>query len=657
MSVKGGWQELAARGWGKGLAGVIAVSDGHTGAKLRDEASRVKFILTKRNAMMGNDHFELASWPACLIACVWMTCGIPTALPSVAADEFAASDEVASTAKSPAIIDRTTMLVPLDDGPAPLAPSSSTSVGPTMTASQAASATVLYPDEACGEYRMPGWQQYMRVWKAHHADPSSIPIRRMLGLPIGQAPKWSAKRGRSAPTWLDWKPGTYAEIETPHFMVHSQAGRDVSFSVVEDLQRCYWIWTQLFFPVWEASDQVTAILGELSSDDSVARYLENHSGRISIKRKLRVVLFRDSNEYARALARDVPGIERSTGFYSDARKTMCLYASDSGDAATRRHELVHQLFREATRSSLGRSMPGEQSGFWLIEGIAGYFESLHVDDSIATVGGWDSPRLQFGRYRTLVSGDHMSIDELQSDGRMAAQKRDDIARWYAHAITQTHRLMDGGNPSDRMWVYQTLAEMYRVKTDLPDTHPSAPSDDEAMRNFLAIDDATLLGNPPLRKLESLCLADCRVTMRGMQSIGDQSGLSWLDLARLPIGNDAVERLVPSPDRLEQLTLEGTRIDSGLAPFIRRAHQLREVDLSWTKSDDRIIEALKAADEISVLWMTGTQISDASVAPIAAMKDLVNVDVQRTEISDDGIAKLRRATSANVNPLELRTSTP
>ena len=114
----------------------------------------------------------------------------------------------------------------------------------------------------------------------------------------------------------------------------------------------------------------------------------------------------------------MPGIERSTGYYNDQNQTIFLYVGDVDDAATRRHEMVHQLFREATRSSLRQDrMPAEQSGFWLIEGIAGYFESLKVGDRVATVGGWDASRLQFARYRTLALADVMPMEELERDGR------------------------------------------------------------------------------------------------------------------------------------------------------------------------------------------------------------------------------------------------
>lgn len=499
-----------------------------------------------------------------------------------------------------------------------------------------------------------GWRSMMELWRAHHGDPDNAAIRRFLGLPLDGETDFSAKRSRTAPSWLGWKPGEYAEIDTPHFVIYSHADRAATQAVATDIERCYWAWTQFFFPLWEAAPQVTLALADRADGVSIAEHLGQRRSRLSLRRKLRVVLFRDADQYARTLSVDVPGIERSTGFYSDTRKTMCLYAGDVDDAATRRHELVHQLFREATRSKLGRAMPGEASEFWLVEGIAGYFESLFIDGDHAIVGGWDSPRLQFARYRTLVGGDTMSIDQLRADGRLAAQERDDLARWYAHAIAHTHRLIDGGEPDDRVWVYRRLAELYKIDCDLPTT--GDPDDSvQSMTSFLAIDDQGLIDNPSRRPLQSLCLANCEVTETGLQSIGPQPTLIWLDLARLPIGDDAVKSLVVAPERMEQLTLEATHVTPAIASLIGRMPSLYELDVSWTLADDSVVDAIVSQEKMSVLWMTGTKIGDGSVAKIKAMPRLESVDVQRTAITPTGIEKLKQNTSVAVNPLELRTS--
>lgn len=499
-----------------------------------------------------------------------------------------------------------------------------------------------------------GWQSMIDLWQAHHAQPDNVDIRRFLGLPLDGESDFNDKRSRTAPSWLGWRPGEYAEIDTPHFTIYSHADRAATQAVAIDIERCYWAWTQFFFPLWEAAPQVTLALANRGDGVSIAQHLSQRRSRLSLRRKLRVVLFRDAQQYARTLSGDVPGIERSTGFYSDTRKTMCLYAGEVDDAATRRHELVHQLFREATRCKLGRGMPGETSSFWLIEGIAGYFESLHIDGDRAIVGGWDSPRLQFARYRILVGGDTMSIGQLQPDGRLAAQNREDLARWYAHAIAQTHRLIDGSDTNGRIWVYRQLADLYKIDCDLPAA--SDPDDSvQSMTSFLGVNDQALIDNPSRRPLQLLCLANCQVTPAGLESVGPQPALTWLDLARLPVGDDAVKSLLVAPERMEQLTLEATGVTPGIAPLIAKMPALHELDLSWTSVDDSVLDAIVANEKMSVLWLTGTKISDASIAKITAMPKLESVDVQRTMITPVGMETLKQNTSATVNPLELRSS--
>ena len=517
----------------------------------------------------------------------------------------------------------------------------------------------IYPDEAFGDAASHGWRAYLRLWKAHREDPADPMIRRFLGLPLDGEFVMKAKRGSSAPRWLRWKAGTYAQVDTTHFVIHSQSGKEPSTRLARDLERCYWVWTQMFFPLWEARAQVSAALADMGEDQSVTDYLEESGARITIRRKLRVVLFRDADQYRRALAPTYPGIERSTGFYDNGKQTIFLYAADSDDAATRRHELVHQLFREATRSALGRDIPGEKQEFWLVEGIAGYFESLRFADRFATVGGWDSSRLQFARYRVLGRRDEMPMSELRVDGRVAAQERQDLARWYAHSIARSHQLLDGGNVEERQWLYQQLATLYRVKADLPELDEAAALQDIDRRftNFLKIDDARIADNPIVHpgQIRELVFSGCEISAMGLSNVPPLPSVEWLDLGRTrAAGNGDVLRIAPRPQVLQQLTLEVTGIDSGLKDWLAKASDLREVDLSFTKVDDTTVDAVSKAKELTVLWLTGTKVSDRAIDSISQMKKLESVDLQRTDVSAQGIAKLRQARpNLQVNPLVLK----
>ncbi len=512
--------------------------------------------------------------------------------------------------------------------------------------------TGVFADEAFGDAASDGWKAYLRLWKAHYRDPADPAIRRFLGLPLKQSFDATAVRGRSAPRFLHWAPGSFAQVDTPHFVIYSRAAEVPSKRIAKDLERCYWVWTQMFFPLWEAEKQVSAALGEMPVDASVQDFLKEHPGRITIRRKLRVVLFRDAAEYAQTLSREVPGIERSTGYYDNGKQTIFLYAAENDDAATRRHEMVHQLFREATRSGLGRSIPGDDTGFWLIEGIAGYFESLYVGERFATVGGWDSSRLQFARFRTFSGGDRMPMAELRKDGRISAQQQTNIARWYAHAIAQTHQLIDGGNVRSRQAVYQQLAARYKIQADLPkvDVDTAFAGADESLISFLSIDDAHLADNPVDVPPQRLVLAGCKVTAEGLKRIPPISSLLWLDLANLAVGNGDVVRLAPNPSSIEQLRLEGTQVDAGLIDWLRKATQLRELDLSSTHADDSVVDAIGAAGKLSLLWLTGTDVTDKSIDTIAKMGSLEMVDLKGTKVTTAGAARLRGARpNLQVNP--------
>jgi hypothetical protein len=553
---------------------------------------------------------------------------------------------VAVTAAATAA-DRTTLLVPLS-AEAPQRGSQLPVAG--------ASSNAVYADQAIGDFADHGWRAYVQLWKAHQANPADESIRRFLGLPLTESFTWTARRGRSAPRTLRWAAGSYAQIDTPHFVVYSQAGEAASRQVVEDLERCYWIWTQLFFPLWEGAPQVRAALADLRPDQSVESFLENSSSRITIQRKLRVVLYRNASDYQQSLSPDYPGVERSTGFYANDKQTIFLYAAEEDDAATRRHELVHQLFREATRSGLGRDFPGESEGFWLIEGIAGYFESACLSERDATVGGWDCSRLQFARYRTLVLGDIMPMEELIRDGRPEAQQRSDIARWYAHAIAQTHRIMDGGDAEARAWIYAQLARLYRIGSkplfEIADEVVLQDAETR-LRRFLDLTDDHLKSNPVRQPIKELVLAECRLQPETLSELPPSKNMRWLDLTRIPIDNTGVSRLVPDPSGMEQLRLEATRIDNGIKDWLKQTKRLVELDLSWTRIDDAVITAIDNRSDIAVLYLTGTQVTDDCIDAILQMPDLETVDLQRTRVTTEGLERLRKARPAlQLNPLQL-----
>jgi hypothetical protein len=251
----------------------------------------------------------------------------------------------------------------------------------------------------------------------------------------------------------------------------------------------------------------------------------------------------------------------------------------------------------------------------------------------------------------------MTLEELRPDGRLKAQRRSDLARWYTHAIAHVHWLLDGGVPGHRNWILARLASLYRIErasdkiasaATPPDGNPSQ------LNRFLLIDDRHLMNHTTARPITELCLAGCRVTGAGLETMPETARFRWLNLSRLPISDEDVLALVDAPGALEQLSLEATRVSDGIAPLIERATNLRELDLSWTSIGDPVVQRLRRARKLETLWLTGTAVGDRSIAALEELSNLQAVDLQRSSVSERALRRLESARpELNVNPLQLR----
>ncbi|MEL7266040.1 MAG: hypothetical protein AAFP69_14670, partial [Planctomycetota bacterium] len=261
------------------------------------------------------------------------------------------------------------------------------------------------------------WDAYRGLWLRLSAQPNDVRARSLLSLtddPLAV----ELVRGRAAPRELNWERRQHWRAQTTHFVIYSTATQDQTHQVAIDLERYYWIWTQHFFPLWIQRDGFT-------------QALRKNRSLPPPRRRMRVILFADQIEYVQTLQNDVPGIERSTGYYSESAATTLLFASDTPDLATRYHELTHQLLKESTTSRLrGGQMAGDGDAFWIVEGIACYMESTRFGDRYATVGGPLSGQMQFARRRLLADQQSFNIDAFVKNGRSEVQTLDNLGQWY-----------------------------------------------------------------------------------------------------------------------------------------------------------------------------------------------------------------------------------
>lgn len=484
---------------------------------------------------------------------------------------------------------------------------------------------------------------YRLLWQAHAADPAELAVRRILGLPLRETLATKFRPARGAPPVLRWRQRTYLQLESPHFVIFSQADRQSTLEIAGQLERFYWVWTQVFFPLWEARNRVdSAIQSQASIGTAESRH--------------QVVLFADSSRYIDALRRHVPGVERSTGYYADAQQCTFLFAGPDSDPATWYHELTHQLLRQATDSRLdSRAMPGENADFWLVEGIAAYMESTRFASDYGLVGGWESPRLQYARYRWLGAGDKLRLEELRQDGLATAQRRNDLPRWYAHAAAYAHLLMDSGFAGGRPAIFAELARLYRFPDLNPHTGKKIDTADASKRmfDFLNLNDEQLFAPEADLPLRQLCLGRTRVTPEGLSRIPAQSELRWLDLSFLEVTSQDVVRLVGSPQQLDQLNLERTRITDALAPWLQGAQNLTEVDFSLTRIGDVSLAAIPPTAPLTTVYLTGTEVTAAAINDLGQIGTLQQIDLQRTLVDAQELAHLeKKFPHIEFNPLQV-----
>lgn len=521
------------------------------------------------------------------------------------------------------------------------------------------------------------WAEYLATWRAHHLDPADPGPRRRLGLPeraaglIDVSDGATLAREYARTVRVRWS--NPRQVTTKHFLILADAELAAIEELALELERFHAIWSQLFFPLWKdrggwdrSGDVATGRAPARSPPRSTTR------GRETEPTKLRVVIFRDLDQYQSALAGQPPATRVSTGFYSEPLRTTFLrqpttvvdpaetdtdLAAIAEARATLYHELTHQLLAEATEARAGSS-PGMRGGFWLAEAVACLMESTHIRDGRATVGGWESSRLQFARHRVLVNGDSLTLSEIEPWGRNQFLRSTELARGYAFAAAHAHRIADRQDGQGWHELLARVARLYQIRTMAtlpPIPRPTArdrQAEADELADYLRLDDPRLT-RPAPRDLFQLCLARCALTAEAIGGLPPQRELRWLDLTGIPVATVDVTRLLPEPHRLKQLSLEATGVGPGLGEWLARATALEELDLSWTQCDDTVINGLAKEAPLSTLWLTGSSVSDESLPRIAAFRSLQRLDIQRTTVTEAGRARFRTLRpDVILDPLEL-----
>jgi hypothetical protein len=282
------------------------------------------------------------------------------------------------------------------------------------------------------------WHPYFG-WIAEEDIPRYEAGERLVGSRWLSAEADAARRTQMKNGW---------QVRTDHFLVTTNHSLEAAAELAARLERLHQVWRQLF-------------AGFYLSENEVRRLFAGEREPRRQIRPFRVYYHRDHDEYTDALRRRQPRIAETLGIYFDADSEAHFFAGEEQDAGTLYHEAVHQLFQESRPAA---RQIGRDGNFWIIEGVATYFETLteHADPVVGlyfTVGQSDAGRLPAARNR-LQEGFYVPLEELVRMGKTDVQQHPDIAKLYSQSAGLAAFLMDAQDGRYREPLVRYLKEVY-----------------------------------------------------------------------------------------------------------------------------------------------------------------------------------------------------
>jgi hypothetical protein len=254
------------------------------------------------------------------------------------------------------------------------------------------------------------------------------------------------------------------QVRTDHFLVTTNHSLEAAAELAVRLERLHQVWRQLF-------------AGFYLTENETRRLFAGERGPRKQVRPFRVYYHKDRDQYAAVLRRRQPRIAETLGIYFDDHREAHFFAGDvaAGDSpaipstgeppvATLYHEAVHQLFQESKPAA---KQIGSVANFWIVEGVAAYFETLteHADGAAGlyyTIGESTAGRLPAARER-LLDGFYMPLAELTRLGKDELQRHPDITKLYSQSAGMAAFLMDGQQGRYREPLVRYLQAVYAGK--------------------------------------------------------------------------------------------------------------------------------------------------------------------------------------------------
>jgi hypothetical protein len=490
-------------------------------------------------------------------------------------------------------------------------------------------------------------ETYQLAHEAAFVDPTQPEAKRVVAAGYSSRREGVARPARSRHKEYGWLAGSYWRVKTDHFLIVTNHSARAATDAAQVLEETYSVWRQLFASLWLSPETLRRVIDGAQLPTN--------------RRHHKVVLFADRAEYLRRLKQAEPNVALSTGMYRDVASTSYFYMDTPLRTDTWRHELTHQLFQEILKADPG---VGEASGFWAVEAVALYMESTRPGAGYYELGGVESRRLQYARYRALNEQYYIPIAKLSEMTKSQLQNHPEIRKLYSQAAGLAHFLMDDHKPlraahdadlpTTGSAVYRSafieyLGDLYRTPRrahSLAERSGTPPARlDFGYHEYLKVDDRDLASlrksSSATSRVRALCLGHTNITDRGLRRLVGLDDLEWLDLTACRITDDGVKSL-PAAPKLKRLSLERTRITDLSCDKLSTFVGLEELDLSHTEVTDVGIASLATLQNLRSLWLTGAKVGDEAVPTIVKLKQLEHLNLNETSVSQEAWQELKAA---------------
>jgi hypothetical protein len=240
------------------------------------------------------------------------------------------------------------------------------------------------------------------------------------------------------------------QVRTDHYLIRTNYSLERGVEIAKTLEQFHDYFMQTFAAFFSTPDQMLKLFQTSGANSNLQ----------SRARPYRVDYFRSRDEYVARLIKKIPQIRITNGLYYTAdRVAYFYYDPQQQNQDTLFHEATHQLFYENDRRD---RMIAMDANFWIVEGIACYMESYHVEKGQSVVGDPKHVRIVAARHRVVVDNYYIPLERFAEMGMTAFQSSSAISKNYSQAAGLAHFFMHYDNGRYRDALIEHLSEIYRA---------------------------------------------------------------------------------------------------------------------------------------------------------------------------------------------------